>query len=191
MKQFNGTDYDILYPKTLVSQVDGNWPLNKVSGVLSIANGGTGATTANGILKNLGLDKSLIYEAGSYIGTGTQGTNHPNVLTFSSQPKYILIYGFGNSDSYISVISDDANAQSSYRRQFDVNTQVAGTGTNTSYHLGVVTRSTNNWSWDGAGWFSGNSYYWYVNTFYDGKEESRPDEQLNGSGITYYYIGIL
>ena len=44
MKQFNGTDYDTLYPKTLGSQITGAVP---------IASGGTGGTTAKAGMYNL------------------------------------------------------------------------------------------------------------------------------------------
>lgn len=44
MKQFNGTDYDTLYPKTLGSQITGAVP---------VASGGTGGTTAQAGMYNL------------------------------------------------------------------------------------------------------------------------------------------
>ena len=44
MKQFNGTDYDTLYPKTLGSQITGAVP---------VASGGTGGTTAKAGMYNL------------------------------------------------------------------------------------------------------------------------------------------
>ena len=35
LKRFNGTDYDNLYPNTIVSQVTGNWPTNRLSGTIA------------------------------------------------------------------------------------------------------------------------------------------------------------
>ena len=35
LKRFNGTDYDNLYPNTLVEQVTGNWPTNRLSGTIA------------------------------------------------------------------------------------------------------------------------------------------------------------
>ena len=35
LKRFNGTDYDNLYPNTIVSQVTGNWPTNRLSGTIT------------------------------------------------------------------------------------------------------------------------------------------------------------
>ena len=35
LKRFNGTDYDNLFPNTIVSQVTGNWPTNRLSGTIN------------------------------------------------------------------------------------------------------------------------------------------------------------
>lgn len=35
LKRFNGTDYDNLYPNTIVDQVTGNWPTNRLSGTIA------------------------------------------------------------------------------------------------------------------------------------------------------------
>lgn len=35
LKRFNGTDYDNLYPNTIVDQVTGNWPTNRLSGTIT------------------------------------------------------------------------------------------------------------------------------------------------------------
>ena len=56
MRQFNGTDYDTLYPKTLASQIDGVFP---------IASGGTGGTTAPVALNNLLNGLSAITPVGN------------------------------------------------------------------------------------------------------------------------------
>ena len=44
MKQFNGTDYDTLYPKTVAAQI---------AGAVPIASGGTNGTTAPSGVNNL------------------------------------------------------------------------------------------------------------------------------------------
>ena len=35
LKRFNGTDYDNLYPNTIVGQVIGGWPTNRLSGTIA------------------------------------------------------------------------------------------------------------------------------------------------------------
>lgn len=37
LKRYNGTSYDNLYPNTLVSQVTGDWPTNRLSGTITKA----------------------------------------------------------------------------------------------------------------------------------------------------------
>lgn len=44
MKQFNGTDYDMLYPKTIA---------NQISGIMPISSGGTNGSTASAGVNNL------------------------------------------------------------------------------------------------------------------------------------------
>ena len=46
MRQYNGTDYDTLYPQTIASQISGEIPISK---------GGTGATNAESARRNLGV----------------------------------------------------------------------------------------------------------------------------------------
>lgn len=54
MKQYNGVDYDTLYPKTTSDQIVDTIPLStKTSGTLSVDRGGTGATTASSAMNNL------------------------------------------------------------------------------------------------------------------------------------------
>ena len=35
LKRFNGIDYDNLYPNTIVDQVTGDWPTNRLSGTIT------------------------------------------------------------------------------------------------------------------------------------------------------------
>ena len=59
--------------------------------VTPIDKGGTGATTAEEALTNLGGAK---IEAGTYVGTGTKGSiSYANTLTFDTMPKVVFVYG--------------------------------------------------------------------------------------------------
>ena len=61
MEYYNGSSYEEIYPKVL---------LTNVTGTLPIANGGTGATTASNALSNLGAAASHNHAA-SNITSGT------------------------------------------------------------------------------------------------------------------------
>lgn len=119
MRQYNGVDYDTLYPKTTTDQINGVLPIEK---------GGTNATTGSGVIRNLANTvNSLILNAedeilvsahnglagkttlsalatlvssigdgakiqtGSYVGTGTYGSSNPCSLTFDFEPKVLLV----------------------------------------------------------------------------------------------------
>lgn len=62
MEYYNGSSYEEIYPKVL---------LTNVTGTLPIANGGTGATTASNALSNLGAAASSHNQSASTITTGT------------------------------------------------------------------------------------------------------------------------
>ena len=70
MKQFNGTDYDTLYPKTIASQIPDVYSKSYIDSILK--------------------DKARI-QTGSYVGTGTYGSGNPSSLTFDFAPKYVQI----------------------------------------------------------------------------------------------------
>ena len=76
MKQFNGTDYDTLYPKTIASQIPDVYSKTEV---LTLIDGG------------------VKFQTGSYVGTGTSGPDNPCSLTFDFVPKYVQICPFVGS----------------------------------------------------------------------------------------------
>ena len=79
MKQFNGTDYDTLYPKTIASQIPDVYSKSYIDSILK--------------------DNARI-QAGSYVGTGTYGVDNPCTLTFDFSPKVIA---FNTEDPYYKV----------------------------------------------------------------------------------------
>ena len=70
MKQFNGTDYDTLYPKTIASQIPDVYSKSYIDSILK--------------------DKAKI-QTGSYVGTGTRGADNPCSLTFDKTPVLVAI----------------------------------------------------------------------------------------------------
>lgn len=70
MKQFNGTDYDTLYPKTIASQIPDVYSKSYI----------------DSILKN-----SAKIQTGSYVGTGTHGADNPCTLTFDKTPVLVAV----------------------------------------------------------------------------------------------------
>ena len=62
--------YETIYPK-----VD----LSNITGTLPVANGGTGTTSLNSLMTNMGAAR---IQTGSYVGTGTYGASTPCSLMF-------------------------------------------------------------------------------------------------------------
>lgn len=57
MQYYNGSDYDILYPMSNYQNMTGTKPsynFSEINGIVSITQGGTGATDSSNALKNLG-----------------------------------------------------------------------------------------------------------------------------------------
>ena len=81
MKEFNGTSYDTLYPKTISQQVLLND--NNLANKLGLSG------------SNINIDQVLnkfpIIETGDYIGTGTYGQDNPTTITCSFSPKFVVL----------------------------------------------------------------------------------------------------
>ena len=105
MKQFNGADYDTLYPKTKVEQVEGAYTQQQILADSTKRLYGLGSDAvpdeAFVALKNLinGISASSIgaarIELGNYTGTGVS-TSTAKTLTFSFKPKVVIITGPSN-----------------------------------------------------------------------------------------------
>ena len=68
------------------------------TGVLPVANGGTGVTSLSDLASQMGGAK---IQTGSYVGTGTYGASNPCSLTFDFEPTLVWIY-----------LRDDSNRKS-------------------------------------------------------------------------------
>ena len=105
MKQFNGADYDTLYPKTKVEQVEGAYTQQQILSDSTKRLYGLGSDAvpdeAFVALKNLinGISASSIgaarIELGNYTGTGVN-TSTAKTLIFSFKPKVVIITGPSN-----------------------------------------------------------------------------------------------
>jgi hypothetical protein len=97
---FNVVPSDIVY-------IPSNANVTKTSNVIYIDRyqpvTGYAAIPANTTIEYLGClgDKARV-QVGSYVGTGTYGSDHPNVLTFDFAPKLVIISGY-TSNGYTTV----------------------------------------------------------------------------------------
>lgn len=101
MKQFNGTDYDTLYPKTKVEQVEDAYAQQQILADSTKTLYGLGADAVPddvfSLLKTLvtnaqsSADEKAKIETGSYVGTGTYGDTNPIGLTALGKPKFVFV----------------------------------------------------------------------------------------------------
>ena len=101
--------------------------------------------------------------AGSYTGTGKTGASYPNTLTFSFQPKLVIIGEDTNHSVFVYPCTKAAG-------------QVLAHGKYGVLHL----------TW------GDNSVSWYVDGYYNTQmnEGGLPSHQLNEPGTTYHYIAL-
>ena len=101
MKQFNGTDYDTLYPKTIASQIPDVYSKTNTITAETLSQLGLSAdklpNDAFQQIKTLidnvqsSTDSKAKIQTGSYVGTGTYGVNNPCSLTFDFTPLFLMI----------------------------------------------------------------------------------------------------
>lgn len=107
MRQYNGADYDTLYPKTKVEQVEGAYTQQQIladsTKTLFGLEMGAVPDDVLALLKSLvnnaqtSADGKAKIQTGSYIGTGTYGSANPCSLIFESIPKFVYIKSFDSS----------------------------------------------------------------------------------------------
>lgn len=165
MREKTSSGYDVLYPKTVTSQIEG---------ILGIEQGGTGVETIEDLINLLSNNGTAKIEVASYTGTGTFGVNNPSSITFGFAPKMVFAicqirmtdnkgYQFFGEARYIgcAVMISDALSTSFSSSQGFIH------GTNTGNH--------------GKKSSDGKTFYWYA------EEE---DKQLNYPGYDYYFLAI-
>ena len=173
MKQFNGTDYDTLYPKTVAAQIDDVYSKDDCLTNSTKTAYGLGSSAvpnsifaiARTLIQNAQdtADSKCLVETGSYVGTGTYGSDNKNSLTFDKPPKMLII-------------ASPANTSYGDTRSYNLLLYISGFNglapsrfTNKTDGFYMVTISG-----------SGNTVSWY-------SDESSL-YQLNVSGATYDYI---
>lgn len=129
MKQYNGNDYDTLYPKNVSQQVLLN--SSDIANQLGLII--TNPTVADAISKLQSNIYDDIITRGSYIGTGTYGPDHPNQLTFDFVPRLIIIINEYNATLGIFVQGILAGMTIPYGTSLDV--VWAQSGKNISWYV--------------------------------------------------------
>ena len=211
MKQFNGTDYDNLYPAANLSnsigqiqssQIAGGINVGNATGTLPVANGGTGLTSltsgyylvGNGtgqvtlqspsqLQSSLGLDQYAKIQTGSYTGTGTYGSSNPNSLTFNTSPYFLSVEGSTGFRTFIQGTNNSFNI-------FFIPVTSLSEGSPVGYYAGQVT-GTSDYDYFYI-YKNENSVFWYVTT-----DASSPNatvysaKQFNLNNLEYNYSVFL
>lgn len=177
MKQFNGTGYDTLYPQNTSQQSLLN------DNTLAIQLGLSGTPTVDDALNKL---KDYHVEVTSYVGTGQSGASNPCSVTFTFAPKAVFFIGCNSSASTMY----RCNAWTSFdmRDKF-----VIGANSLTTSYLSSPGGNGFGFDVEGA-----NGNYSFGKKSSDGRTISwycvgggYPEtDQLNDSGVTYYFLGV-
>lgn len=165
MKQFNGTDYDTLYPKTIASQIPDVYSKTDTITTKTLSQLGLAAgklpNDAFQRIKVL-IDGKPNIQTGSYAGTGTYGANNPCRLTFNFEPKVVII---NQVDDLTSHFSESIILCLWYGSKY---ARGVGSGNHGICHV--------TWNAKTVSWYS--------------EENDNADSQMNRMGFTYYYLGI-
>ena len=114
MKQFNGTDYDTLYPKTKIEQVEGAYTQQQIladstKGLYGLPNTAV-PNDVLALIKTLvdnaqaSADGKVQIKTGSYVGTGTYGADNPNQIVLPFPPQFFAIIPVADSQNNFAVI---------------------------------------------------------------------------------------
>ena len=188
MKQFNGTDYDTLYPKTIASQIPDVYSKTETLTADTLSKYGlTFDKLPNDVFQQIktlidnaqaSADGKARIQTGSYVGTGTYGASNPCSLTFDSTPKILWLYGAKNS---LGPYSFNKNAYKPIINLNDIPDVF------TKYH-GLCNEYDPEYAF---GRLINNTYSWY--STYDGSSlsEVKAGEQFNRKDQVYYWMAWL
>ena len=170
MKQFNGTDYDTLYPKTVAAQIDDVYSKSEtysksqlytqsqlytrqqiLSDTTKTLFGLGSSAIPDDVLSTIKqlLDSKSRIAIGSYIGTGGSGESNPNSLNFDFEPSVLIIL-------YKGLMSDSSGYSYSMIATKTRTSVVVTWGADGSDTSGYRTTSANKFA------FSGKQVSWYV-----------------------------
>ena len=184
MKQYNGTDYDKLYPKDISQQVLLND--NTVAQYIAL-------TTPNPtILDAISQLQDNIYFWGvhcqivSYDGTGV-GTASPSI-TFSFAPDLVLWIGAASYNAETGIYSNAVPMLSGYTSQIIMFPfMISHTSGNSLTNAGFQRKtSSSTQSWTGSLSENGTKLSWTCDT----GDESVASSGLNAAGVRYHFLGM-
>ena len=150
MKQWNGTSFDNVLPLAYNS---------------NLLNG----KTYTDIQQWVNSDK-LVCESNSYVGTGTAGKKHENVITFSFKPSILFFPTQSTMGNYGMIAIDTSWILTAYNTAEPLKTSV---GSSNIY----IKKSSD-----------GRTFSWYAAS--QSGAAGKPLDQMNLSGVTYYYSAI-
>ena len=150
MKQWNGTSFDNVLPLAYNS---------------NLLNGKTYTDIQNWV--NSG---KLVYGSDSYVGTGTVGKKHENVITFSFKPSILFFPCQSEMGNYGMIAIDTSWILTAYNTNKPLTTSI---GSSNIY----IKKSSD-----------GRTFSWYAAS--NSGATSKPRDQMNTSGFTYYYSAI-
>ncbi len=188
MKQYNGTDYDVLYPKNTSQQTLLNDSTLATALGITATNPEIDQALTEIVSKITALEDGAVkIQTGSYVGTGTYGASNPCSLTFDFAPMMAIMLGFKNtSNTFVSVFGSYYFTASS--STYNTNCVMYTQSVSTSYTSTVVFSygQVNSANTFGKKSSDGKTYYWY----FDGTATSTAGYQFNTSGYTYYWLAI-
>ena len=194
MKQFNGTDYDTLYPKTVAAQIDDVYSKSEVyskAETYSQSQLYTQAQTLTDATKTLyGLNSSAVPDdvlvaiktmfngrvriaSGTYSGTGVCGESNKSSLTLPFAPELLILYRAGS-------IGMASGCRDNQEGHFAILPKHVSAFDMVVYDGSYYTEYTNTIS------FSGQTVTWYLQI----SQSRYAGAQFNASGTTYGYLAI-
>lgn len=141
-----------------------NFNMETFNNMISQINNGVNSEISE-VLAQLGTKAKI--QTGSYIGTGTYGSDNPCSLAFESVPKFVYIKSFGSSCAgfFLPYTLTDSFTNFAYQG-FTENAGLQASNLHAKFKNLTL-------SWYSAGAYTDAKY------------------QLNSSGITYNYIAII
>lgn len=172
MKQYNGTDYDKLYPKDISQQVLLND--NDVAQTIGITSPNPSILEALSKLQeniNFTYSSSTVFEIVSYVGDGTTS----NSITFSFVPKIVICIGAVNSEN-------QALPMITQRGQIIMYSDMLNTTGVGFAGFQRLTDASSYQAWNGYKSADGKTFYWSTS--------NTASDNLNTLDTTYYFMGI-